>query len=83
MACITSRTPAAMGSLNLTVFKQWADQGDAFSHLGCGFCLPNGDGVSIDLKNAAHYLKLSTDQGNPDGLCLLWRLSSKWQWYLD
>jgi TPR repeat protein len=34
-----------------------------------GVCLPNGNGISIDLRNAAHYLKLSADYGISDGQC--------------
>jgi TPR repeat protein len=32
--------------------------------LNYGICLENGEGVSIDLDGAAHYFKLSADQGN-------------------
>jgi TPR repeat protein len=41
-----------------------------------GFCLQSGSGISIDLRGAAHYFKLSADQGNAHGpyhyaMCLL------------
>jgi TPR repeat protein len=30
-----------------------------------GFCVPKGEGVSQDLKSAAHYFKLAANQGFP------------------
>jgi TPR repeat protein len=32
-------------------------------------CLRDGIGISTDLGGAAHYLKLSSDQGNAFGQC--------------
>jgi TPR repeat protein len=49
--------------------KQCADQGDTIAQCRYGLCLQDGEGVSIDLRNAAHYFKLSADQGNADGQC--------------
>jgi TPR repeat protein len=40
-----------------------ADQGNAAAHNNHGICLRNGDGVSINLRGAAHYFKLAADQG--------------------
>jgi TPR repeat protein len=61
-----SKAPAN-SSVNLTILKECADQGDANAQCQYDLCLHNGDGVSIDLRNAAYYSKLSADQGNADG----------------
>jgi TPR repeat protein len=44
-----------------------ADQGNAFGQVCYGVCLLRGEGVSIDMRSAAPYLKLSADQGNAVG----------------
>jgi TPR repeat protein len=51
-------------SCNLPDLKQRADEGDAIAQWQYGFCLLKGEGVSLDLQNAAQYFKLSAAQGN-------------------
>jgi hypothetical protein len=43
--------------------KLAADQGNAVAQDNYGNCLYRGEGVSIDFKGAAHYFKLTADQG--------------------
>jgi hypothetical protein len=49
------------GASNL---KLLADQGDSKSQLSCAFLLFHGEGISMNKSFAAHYFKLSADQGN-------------------
>jgi TPR repeat protein len=43
--------------------KATADRGDAVAQNTYGICLKNGEGVSKDQKEAAHYFKLVSDRG--------------------
>jgi TPR repeat protein len=67
MTWIFSSNSADNSPVNLTLLKERADQGDAIAHCNYGLCLRYGKGVSIALRNAAHYFKLSADQGNAVG----------------
>jgi TPR repeat protein len=49
---------AAYSNLKLT-----ADRRDAVAQYNYRICLQNGEGVSKDLKGAAHYFKVAADQG--------------------
>jgi TPR repeat protein len=52
-----------------TILRQYTDQGDTIAQYHYDLCLQNGKGVSIDLRSAAHYFKLSADQGKVDDQC--------------
>jgi TPR repeat protein len=64
-----SRSTVTSWLSNLTNLKQQADQGDAIAQWQYGLCLYDGKGVSIDMRNAAHYFKLSNDQGDAGFVC--------------
>jgi TPR repeat protein len=56
-------------------FKLSADQEKATGQVSFACCLPDGEGISVDLARAAPYLKLSADEGNAlgqyhSGVCL-------------
>jgi TPR repeat protein len=51
----------------LEIIRFLADQGNADGQCGYGVCLRDGKGISTDMKSAAHYFKLSADQGNAVG----------------
>jgi hypothetical protein len=47
--------------------KFTADQGDAHAENLLDNCLGDGIGIPVNFEGAAHYFKLSADQGNADG----------------
>ncbi|CAG8461423.1 15453_t:CDS:10 [Cetraspora pellucida] len=50
------------------LFKETADCGKVEAQLRYGFCLWQGDGVSVDWDEAMRYLKLAADNGNPTAM---------------
>ena len=54
-----------------------ADKGDTQSMLRYALMLNDGDGVNVDRNEAARYLKMAADQGNPDAIeaCTLYGCS--------